>query len=57
MQDGGGGGGGGGLSNELSHLDTVDDKLEKMLEGLGKVDAGTTQSSNYVDNTVRKYFD
>ena len=46
--------GGGGLSNELSQLDTVDDKLEKMLEGLGKVDAGTTQSSNYADNTVRK---
>ncbi|XP_065051930.1 uncharacterized protein LOC135681402 [Rhopilema esculentum] len=41
--------GGGGLSNELSQLDTTDEKLEKMLEGLGKVDSGATQSPNYGD--------
>lgn len=46
--------GGGSLSNQLNQLDTTDDKLEKMLEGLGKVDTGSIQPSNYGDTSVRK---
>ena len=47
---------GGGLSNELSQLDTTDEKLEKMLEGLGKVDSGATQSPNYGDAVSRRIY-